>query len=50
MEREAGLIGVEGMSRVAEIRTCAHRHNGGVRAVDLKMPLLRQWQHETRDP
>jgi hypothetical protein len=38
------------MSRAAEVRTCARRLNGGVRAVDLKMPLLRQWQHETRDP
>jgi len=49
MKRKAGLIGVEGMSRAAEIRTCARRQNG-VRAVDLKKPLLRQWQHETRDP
>jgi len=49
MEREAGLIGVEGMSRAAKIRTYARRQNG-VRAADLKIPLLRQWQHETRDP
>jgi len=50
MQREAGLIGVEGMSRAGKVRTCAHRHNGGVRAENLKIPLLRQWQHETRDP
>jgi hypothetical protein len=33
------------MSRAAEIHTSARRQKG-VRAVDLKIPLLRQWQHE----
>jgi hypothetical protein len=50
IERGAGLIGVEGMGRGAEIHTGARRHYGGAWAVDFKIPLLRQWQHETCDP
>jgi hypothetical protein len=46
---EAGLIGVEGKGRMAEAHTCAHRHVGGARTMDLKIPLL-HWQHETYDP
>jgi len=49
-EREAGLIGVEGMGRRAEIHTRARRHNDGAWGVDFKIPLLRHWQHETCDP
>jgi len=45
-----GLIGVEGKGRAAEIQPAARRHCGGVRAIDLKIPLLHQWQHETCDP
>jgi hypothetical protein len=41
---------VEGKGRVAEVNAGAHRHDAGVRAMDLKIPLLRQWQHETCDP
>jgi hypothetical protein len=47
---DAGLIGVEGKGRVAEVNASAHRHDAGARAMDLKIPLLRQWQHETCDP
>jgi hypothetical protein len=35
---------------MAEAHASAHRHGGGAWAVDLKIPLLRQWQHETYDP
>src|SRR5215831_19856241 len=49
-ERGAGLIGVEGKGRVAEVYAVPHRHDGGAWALDLKIPLLRQWQHETCDP
>jgi hypothetical protein len=48
--REAGLIGVEGKGRMAEAHTCAHRHGGGAWAMNLKIPLLHSWQHETCDP
>jgi hypothetical protein len=48
--REAGLIGVEGKGRVAEFHASAHRHGGGAWAMDLKIPLLHQWQHEMCDP
>src|ERR1700675_2085182 len=48
--REPGLIGVEGKGRVAKEHACAHRHGGGAWAMNLKIPLLLQWQHETCDP
>jgi len=38
--REAGLIGVEGKGRMAKAHDTAHRHGGGVWAIDLKIPLL----------
>jgi hypothetical protein len=41
---------VEGKSRVAEVHADAHRQFGGAQAIDLKIRLLRQWQHETCDP
>jgi hypothetical protein len=41
IEREAGLIGVDGKGRVAEFNASAHRH-GAAWAIDLKIPLLRQ--------
>lgn len=50
IKREVSLIGVDGKGRVAEDNACAHRHGGGAWAIDLKIPLLRQWQHETCDP
>jgi len=48
--REVGLIGVEGKGRVAKAHTSARRHDGGAWVMNLKIPLLRQWQHETCDP
>jgi len=48
--RETGLIGVEGKGRVAEEHANAHRHDGGVSEMNLKIPLLHSWQHETYDP
>ena len=50
IKRDVRLIGVDGKGRVAEDNACAHRHGGGAWAIDLKIPLLRQWQHETCDP
>src|SRR4029077_3281263 len=50
IKRDVSLIGVDGKGRVAEDNACAHRHSGGAWAIDLKIPLLRQWQHETCDP
>ena len=50
IKRDVSLIGVEGKGRVAEVNASAHRHDAGARAMDLKIPLLRQWQHETCDP
>jgi hypothetical protein len=50
MVGEAGLIGVEGKGRAAENYASAHRHGGGAWAIDLTIPLLRLWQHETCDP
>jgi hypothetical protein len=41
---------VEGKGRVAKEHASARRHFGGERAMNLKIPLLRQWQHETCDP
>jgi len=35
---------------VAKAHTIARRHNGGAWVMNLKIPLLRQWQHETCDP
>src|SRR6478752_9619431 len=48
--RGVGLIGVEGKGRVAKAHTSARRHDGGAWVMNLKIPLLRQWQHETCDP
>jgi hypothetical protein len=48
--RETGLIGVEGKGRMAEAQASAHRHGGGAWAMNLKIPLLHSWQHETCDP
>ncbi|HET7913026.1 MAG TPA: hypothetical protein VFL49_13410, partial [Pseudolabrys sp.] len=48
--RGSGLIGVEGKGRAAKVDTIARRQDGGAWAEDLKIPLLRQWQHETCDP
>src|SRR6185295_5373599 len=48
--RGSGLIGVEGKGRVAKAHTTARRHDGGAWVMNLKIPLLRQWQHETCDP
>jgi hypothetical protein len=44
-----GLIGVEGKGRAAEINASARQYSGAW-AMDLKIPLLQQWQHETCDP
>jgi len=41
---------VEGKGRVAEPHASAHRLCGGALAINLKIPLLHQWQHETCDP
>jgi len=38
---QAGLIGVEGKGRVAEVNASAHRQGGGTWAINLKIPLLR---------
>jgi hypothetical protein len=35
---------------MAKAHTNARRHVGGVWVMNLKIPLLRQWQHETCDP
>jgi hypothetical protein len=44
---------VEGKGRVftlAEAHGLKPRREGGVGAMNLEIPLLRQWQHETYDP
>src|SRR5262245_465845 len=48
--RGSGLIGVEGKGRVAKAHATTRRHDGGEWPMNLKIPLLRQWQHETCDP
>jgi len=50
IKRDAGLIGVEGKGRVGKPHASAHRSCDGAWAINLKIPLLRQWQHETCDP
>jgi hypothetical protein len=35
---------------MAKAHAVARRHSDGAWAVNLKIPLLRQWQHETCDP
>jgi hypothetical protein len=35
---------------MAKAHANARRHDGGAWVMNLKIPLLRQWQHETCDP
>src|SRR4029079_784863 len=48
--RRSGLIGVEGKGGAAKAHTIPRRHCGDAWAMNLKIPLLHQWQHETCDP
>jgi hypothetical protein len=48
-------MGVEGKGRVftrklGGAHSKTRRHECFARAVDLELPLLRQWQHENYDP
>ena len=46
----AGILQVLRKGRVGEPHASAHRPCGGAWVINLKIPLLRQWQHETCDP